>query len=52
MTNGDAVRGYKLYIDDGEGGDFNLVYDGSNFANIYTYTIGSKYIQCGILYNV
>ncbi len=38
-TNGDAVRGYKLYIDDGEGGDYTLVYDGTGFPNVYTYTI-------------
>ena len=42
--NGDAVRGYKLYIDDGEGGDFSLVYDGTGFANIYTYTIGQDLV--------
>ena len=48
--NGDAVKGYKLYIDDGEGGDYSLVYDGSKFANIYTYNIGSDYVKCGVIY--
>jgi len=38
-TNGDAIRGYKLYIDDGEGGDYTLVYDGTGFPNVYAYTI-------------
>ena len=38
-TNGDAIRGYRLYIDDGEGGDYTLVYDGATFPNVYTYTI-------------
>lgn len=43
-ANGDAVSGYKLYIDDGQGGDYTLVYDGSNQANVYSYTIGSNYV--------
>jgi len=28
ITNGDAVRGYKVYVDDGRGGSFVLAYDG------------------------
>lgn len=28
-SNGDIIRGYKLYIDDGAGGVYTLVYDGS-----------------------
>ncbi len=51
-SNGDAVKGYKLYIDDGQGGNFVLAYDGSSVANVYTYTIGSNLVKCGILYNV
>jgi len=39
-TNGDAVKGYRLYVDDGEGGDYTLVYDGSlAFPNVYTFLI-------------
>jgi len=52
ITNGDAVKGYKLYIDDGEGGDYTLVYDGSGgFPNVYTYTIKEQ-IVCGTVFNV
>lgn len=51
-SNGDTVRGYKLYIDDGQGGDFSLVYDGAGFANIYTYTVGADYLSCGTTYNL
>ena len=28
-VNGDSVQGYYVYIDDGEGGEYTLVYDGS-----------------------
>ena len=52
LTNGDAVRGYNLYIDDGAGGDFTLVYDESLISNLYDYTIGSNFVECGVLYNV
>lgn len=50
-VNGDAVRGYKLYIDNGEGSDYSLVYDGTGFANVYTYTVTSM-LSCGTLYNL
>ena len=50
--NGDIIRGYKLYIDDGQGGDFKLIYDGTNFSNVYSYTIYSPTIECGVLYNL
>ena len=29
--NGDPVRGYKVYLDDGNGGALSLAYDGTNF---------------------
>lgn len=45
--NGDVVKGYKLYMDDGQGGDFSLIYDGSLFANVYTYTVSSDKLVCG-----
>jgi hypothetical protein len=51
-SNGDAVRGYTLYIDDGNGGDFTLVYNGSTYASVYSYTIDSSTIECGLLYNL
>ena len=51
-VNGDAVKGYKLFIDDGMGGPFSLVFDGSKYSNIYTFKITSQYVQCGVLYNV
>lgn len=50
-SNGDAVQGYRLYIDDAQGGDFTLVYDGAGFANVYTFLI-RKQITCGLVYNV
>ena len=49
--NGDAVSGYNLYIDDGEGGDYSLVYDGTGFANVYTFAI-TRRVRCGVVYNV
>jgi hypothetical protein len=49
--NGDVVSGYKLYIDDGRGGDYVLAYDGSGFANVYTFTIVRR-VTCGVVYNV
>lgn len=52
LTNGDAIRGYKLYIDDGLGGDYSIIYDGSIIANVYTFTIGKDNIECGVLYNL
>ena len=45
------MRGYKLYIDDGEGGDYTLVYDGSGFPNVYQFIIKEQ-IACGVVYNV
>ena len=51
QLNGDAVKGYKLYIDDGEGGDYTLVYDGTGFPNVYQFIIKEQ-IACGVVYNV
>jgi len=45
------VKGYKLYIDDGEGGDYTLVYDGTGFPNVYQYIIKEQ-LLCGFVYNV
>jgi hypothetical protein len=50
-TNGDVIQGYKLYIDDGMGGDYTLVYDGTGFPNVYTFII-TEQIVCGTVYNV
>ena len=50
-VNGDTVRGYKLYVDDGEGGDYTLVYDGTGFPNVYQFIIKEQ-ITCGVVYNV
>ena len=43
-VNGDSVRGYKLYMDDGLGGAVTLVYNGSNFPNTLKkdYKLGSN----------
>jgi hypothetical protein len=38
-ANGDAIHGYKVYIDDGIGGSYSLVFDGSNYASTYQYDI-------------
>lgn len=45
------MKGYKLYIDDGEGGDYTLVYDGTGFPNVYQFIIKEQ-IACGVVYNV
>ena len=38
-------------MDDGEGGDYSLIYDGSTYANVYSFTL-TDYLDCGVLYNV
>ena len=38
-------------MDDGEGGDFELIYDGSDYASTYSFSIPSSIISCGTLYN-
>ena len=32
------VIGYQLYMDDGYGGAYTIIYDGNNFPNVRTYT--------------
>jgi len=48
-SNGDSILGFKLYIDDGEGGDYSKVFDGTSDA--YFYVIKQD-IKCGVVYNV
>ena len=44
------MKVYKLYIDDGEGGDYTLEYDGTGFPNVYKFIIKEQ-IACGVVYN-
>jgi hypothetical protein len=43
--NGDAVSGYQVYVDDGFGGPFTLVYNGQNFPSTYQFSIQG--LVCG-----
>lgn len=49
-VNGDDVSGYKVYVDNGRGGPFNLAFDASEFPSSYSYTIND--LDCGYLYMV
>jgi hypothetical protein len=49
--NGDAVTGYKVYVDDGFGGPFAMVFDGHLYPSTYQYTI-SQGLVCGRRYFV
>lgn len=51
-VNGDAVSGYKVYLDDGFGGPFTLVYDGLNYPSTYSFKITDSHLTCGRLYAV
>lgn len=46
QVNGDAVRGYKVYIDDGVGGPYTQVFE--SFASTYHYTVQGA--ECGKQY--
>ena len=48
--NGDAVSGYRVYVDDGYGGPFSLVFDGSGYPSTYKFTTDS--LSCGLQYFV
>jgi len=45
-VNGDAVTGYKVYVDDGLGGQFTLVFNGDNYPSTYEYNIFN--LTCGL----
>jgi hypothetical protein len=49
QVNGDAVHGYRVFVDDGLGSTFQLAHEG-NQASTYTYTITE--LTCGLLYHV
>jgi hypothetical protein len=49
-VNGDAIRGYRVYVDDGIGGPYELVFDGFSDASTYSFKIDD--LQCGLLYFV
>jgi hypothetical protein len=38
-VNGDAVRGYRVYVDDGMGGSYSMVFDGLNYPSTYMYEL-------------
>jgi len=46
-TNGDAVSAYKVYLDDGKGGDLELIE--TTIASSFSYIIEG--IECGLTYN-
>lgn len=50
QANGDAIHGYKVYVDDGIGGPYSLVFDGSNYPNTYQNDIFD--LKCGFNYYV
>jgi len=37
QANGDAVWGYRVYLDNGLGGPFQLIYDSVGYSSIYHY---------------
>ncbi len=43
------VIGYQLYMDDGYGGDYSIVYDGKNFPNVRQFTVTG--LSRGLVYN-
>jgi hypothetical protein len=49
FTNGDSVTGYRVYVDDGFGGAYELVFH-SNSSSTYAYEIPG--LTCGLLYSV
>ena len=51
--NGDDILGYRVYIDNGRGGPFSLVYDGEMFPSTYSYLAGEiESLDCGYLYMI
>jgi hypothetical protein len=50
QVNGDAIDGYNVYVDDGFGGPFSLVFAGPTQANMYQSTITG--LTCGLRYSV
>lgn len=52
-TNGDDVWGYRVYLDNGRGGPFRLIYDSVGYSSIYEYQAAlAEQVECGYLYNV
>lgn len=47
---GNAVTGYDVYVDDGHGGPYTIVFNGTNTASTYSFTINS--LTCGLFYTV
>jgi uncharacterized linocin/CFP29 family protein len=56
--NGDIVRGYHVYVDNGYGGPFNLVLNATGYPSTYRAVIGKDpqaegvTLTCGLLYQV
>jgi hypothetical protein len=52
-SNGDNTWGYRVYLDNGRGGPFTLIFDTVGYSSIYSYTTGqTENVDCGYLYNV
>jgi hypothetical protein len=47
QVNGDAVSGYKVYVDDGLGGPFTQMFDGANYPSTYKYEM-TEGLVCGL----
>jgi len=51
-SNGDQTSGYRLYIDNGVGGEFIKVFDGSfDMPATFSFVVSDN-IECGGLYNL
>jgi len=51
--NGDSVKGYLIYLDNGKGGPFELIFDGTGYPSVFSFMAGSeKELECGLLYNI
>ena len=49
--NGDSIASYKIYLDNGRGGPFTLIYEGT--PSSYSYVAGvEESLDCGYLYMV
>lgn len=50
--NGEMPSGYRLYIDNGEGGLWNMIFDGSgDMPATFSFVLTSG-IECGGIYNL
>lgn len=48
-SNGDTVSGYLLYYDYCNGSEYDLIYNGTDVADVYEYTLYDE--ECGLSCN-